>query len=71
MPDIKTEYENFVDIDGPVVNPLNIAPPVFKDSKTPRIEDKEEKIPMSQLKHLPKLSKNNSMYILEYFLLLD
>lgn len=60
LPDIKTEYENFVDIDGPVVNPLNIAPPVFKDSKTPRIEDKEEKIPMSQLKHLPKLSKNNT-----------
>lgn len=63
--DVETNYEDFVNIEGTVANPLNYAPAVLKDGQLEEYEgdtSKRTRIPMSQLSHLPPKSKDNSIH---------
>ena len=67
--DLKTKYEDFVNIKGRVVNPLNIASNQKRQPRSGAIEPmwtvpKKEFIPVSDLKHLPSPSKNNCTFYL-------
>ena len=72
MMDLKTNYDDFVTIEGRVANPLNIASNQEKDKKprSPKGSDKypvpskEQNtfIPVSDLKHLPSPKKNKCKF---------
>ena len=67
MMDLKTNYDDFVNIEGRVANPLNIASNQAKE-KTPRLvkdfdnQQNDTYIPVSDLKHLPSPKKNNCKF---------
>ena len=70
--DLKTKYEDFVNIKGRVVNPLNIASNQKRQPRSGAIEPmwavpKKEFIPVSDLKHLPSPTKNNCKFYLAGF----
>ena len=70
--DLKTKYEDFVNIKGRVVNPLNIASNQKRQPRSGAIEPmwtvpKKEFIPVSDLKHLPSPTKNNCKFYLAVF----
>ena len=70
--DLNTKYEDFVNIKGRVVNPLNIASNQKRQPRSGAIEPmwtvpKKEFIPVSDLKHLPSPTKNNCKFCLAVF----
>ena len=72
--DLKTKYEDFVNIKGRVVNPLNIASNQKRQPRSGAIEPmwtvpKKQFIPVSDLKHLPSPTKNNCKFYLAVFFL--
>ena len=69
--DRQTDYENFVNIEGKVVNPLNFAPPKIPLARMPRIDEKHQKIPIIELKHLPSPILNDSKFFKKSSLKLD
>jgi hypothetical protein len=60
MTDVETVYEDYVNIGGIQVNPLNFAPSDEKDFS-------KQKIPVSQLKHQPSPKKDDSNTNLNFY----
>ena len=72
--DLETKYEDFVNVKGRVVNPLNIASNQKRQPRSGAIEPmwtvpKKEYIPVSDLKHLPSPTKNNCKFYIGCFFL--
>ena len=59
--DIETRYEDFVNIQGTKLNPLNYAPPsLVMQDRLPKVEKLQNPIPIHRLNHLPSLKYNDS-----------
>ena len=61
--EMETNYEDFVNIEGTIVNPLNYAPPsLTPQPRLPKIDERPLRVPISQLEHLPSPKLNDSSY---------
>ena len=61
--DIETNYEDFVNIQGSTVNPLNYAPPsLVMQERLPRVDKLRNPIPISRLHHLPSPKYNDCKF---------
>ena len=61
--EMETNYEDFVNIEGTIVNPLNYAPPsLTPQPRLPKIDERHLRVPISQLEHLPSPKLNDSSY---------
>ena len=63
--EMETNYEDFVNIEGTIVNPLNYAPPSLtpQEARLPKIDERHLRVPISQLEHLPSAKLNDSSYL--------
>ena len=61
--EMETNYEDFVNIEGTIVNPLNYAPPSLTPQvRMPKTDERHLRVPISQLEHLPSPKLNDSSY---------
>ena len=61
--EMETNYEDFVNIEGTIVNPLNYAPPSLTPQvRMPKTDARHLRVPISQLEHLPSPKLNDSSY---------